>query len=81
MIVQKREKNAMFCSPLETEDEGEYVRDTSGKDFANFDVSTEVENANLLSEESGSYLLLKFSFADLIHCSSISFKYIFCTSC
>ena len=45
----------MFGSLLETEDEGEYARDTSGQDFANFDVRTEVENANLHSEESGSY--------------------------
>ena len=45
----------MFGSLLETEDEGEYARDTSGQDFANFDVRTEVENANLRSEESGSY--------------------------
>ena len=26
----------MFGSLLETEDEGEYARDTSGQDFANF---------------------------------------------
>ena len=71
----------MFGSLLETEDEGEYARDNSGQDFANFDVRTEVEYPNLRSEESGSYLLLKFSFADLILCSRISFKYIFCTSC
>ena len=55
IIVQKREKNAMFGSLLETEDEGEYARDTSGQDFANFDVRTEVENANLRSEESEIY--------------------------
>ena len=40
-----------------------------GQGFANFDVRTEVENWNLRSEESGSYLLFKFSFADLILCS------------
>ena len=45
----------MFGSLLLTEDEGEYARDTSAQDFANFDVRTEVENANLRSEESGSY--------------------------
>ena len=67
----------MFGSLLETEDEGEYAR---AQDFANFDVRTEVENANLRSEESGSYLLFKFSFADLILCSRISVKYVFCTS-
>ena len=31
------------------------ARDTSGQEFANFDVKTEVENANLRSQESGSY--------------------------
>ena len=51
----------MFGSLLETEDEGEYARDTSAQDFANFNVRTEVENANLLSEESESYLLFKLS--------------------
>ena len=61
----------MFGSLLETEDEGEYARDTSGQDFANFDVRTEVENANLLSEKSGSYLLFKFS--SLLQNFSISF--------
>ena len=55
IIVQKREKNAMFGSLLETEDEGEYARDNSGQDFANCDLRTEVENANLRSEESGSF--------------------------
>ena len=64
----------MFGSLWETEDEGEYARDTSGQDFANFDIRTEVENVNLRSEESGSYLLFEFSFADLILCSRISFK-------
>ena len=71
----------MFGSVLEAEDEGEYAGDTSGQDFANFDVRTEVENANLRSEESGSYLLLKFSFVQFILCSRISFKYTFFTSC
>ena len=56
IIVQKREKNARFGSLLEKDDEGEYARDTNGQDFANFDVRTEVENANLRSEESGSFL-------------------------
>ena len=65
----------MFGSLLETEDEGEYARDNSGQDFANCDLRTEVENANLRSEESGRFFLCKFSFADLILCSRISFKY------
>ena len=35
-LLFKKEKKvqAMFVSLLETEDEGEYVRDTSGQDFA-----------------------------------------------
>ena len=41
----------MFGSLLETEDEGEYACDTSGQDFANFDVKTEMENTNQGPEE------------------------------
>ena len=62
----------MFGSLLETEDEGEYARDTSGKDFAaNFDGRTEMEKTNLRPEESRSYFLFQFSFADVILCSRI----------
>ena len=55
LLFKTEKKNAMFGSLLETEDEGEYARDSSGQDFAKFDVRTEVENANWRSEESGSY--------------------------
>ena len=62
----------MFGPFLETEDEGEYVRDTSCPDFANFDVRTEMENTNLRPEESKELLVILISFADFILCSRIS---------
>ena len=62
----------MVGSLLEMEDEEEYARDTSGQDFVNVDVRTERENTKSRPEESRSYLLFKFSFADFILCSRIS---------
>ena len=48
----------MFGSLLEMGDEGEYLRDTSGPNFAaNFDITTEMENTNLRPEEPRIYLL------------------------
>ena len=58
---------------METEDKGEWARDTRGQDFAaNFDGRTEIEKTNLRPEESRSYLLFQFSFVDVILCSRIS---------
>ena len=55
LLFKNEKKKAVFGSLLATEYEGEYARNTSGQDFANFDVRTKEENANLRSEESGSY--------------------------